>query len=149
MGDTVAEEKPAARQKRRVVKNPETFRERAIKANTQSEKPKREHKLRRVPAKVVRPVSEPVAKGTRKLFQIQPFKAIGWFFKQLFRIIGLVVFPKYVRGSFRELKQVTWPNWKLSRQLTYAVLIFAVIFGVSIAIVDWGLGKVFKQILLK
>ncbi len=66
-----------------------------------------------------------------------------------FRIIGLILMPMYFRNSWKELKQVTWPNFKLSRQLTLAVIIFAVFFGVSIALVDSGLSRVFKVILLK
>jgi preprotein translocase SecE subunit len=49
----------------------------------------------------------------------------------------------------QELRLVTWPNWKQSRQLTFAVLVFAVIFGAAIAVVDYGLDKVFRNILLK
>ena len=73
-------------------------------------------------------------------------------FKQIFkiiRLIGLIIIPKYVRNSFMELKGVTWPSFKESMRLTYAVIIFAVIFGVSVALVDYGLGKIFKTLLLK
>lgn len=68
---------------------------------------------------------------------------------RLVRIIGLILLPKYFRNSWKELKQVSWPNFKLSRQLTFAVIIFAVFFGISIAGLDYGLTKIFKIILLK
>ncbi len=68
---------------------------------------------------------------------------------KVFKIIGMILLPIYLRNSWIELKQVTWPNFKLSRQLTVAVIIFAVFFGVSIALVDAGLSRVFKVILLK
>ncbi len=73
-------------------------------------------------------------------------------FKQFFRLVkllGLILVPRYIRNSFQELKGVTWPSFKESMRLTYAVIIFAVVFGVSIALVDFGLGKVFKTLLLK
>jgi len=47
------------------------------------------------------------------------------------------------------LRQVTWPNRKESRQLTLAVILFAVIFGAMVTVLDYGLDKVFKQVLLK
>lgn len=66
-----------------------------------------------------------------------------------FRWLGKILVPTYFRQSWRELKLVTWPSWKQSWQLTYAVLIFAVVFGAIIAAVDYGLDKVFRNILLK
>lgn len=59
------------------------------------------------------------------------------------------IIPPYFRNSYRELKLVTWPGWKLSRQLTVAVIIFAVIFAVLIGLVDWGLDHAFKTLFLK
>ncbi|MCA9326638.1 preprotein translocase subunit SecE, partial [Candidatus Saccharibacteria bacterium] len=71
------------------------------------------------------------------MFKYQPFKFIakvaGW--------VGLILVPRYIRSSFKELKHVTWPNRKESRALTRAVLIFAIVFGASIALVDFGLDK--------
>jgi preprotein translocase SecE subunit len=65
------------------------------------------------------------------------------------RFVGRIIYPSYFRNSWKELKQVTWPTLKESRQLTYAVLIFAVVFGATIALVDYGLDKAFKDFLLK
>jgi preprotein translocase SecE subunit len=64
-------------------------------------------------------------------------------------IVGLILVPPYFRNSWRELRQVTWPSRKETRQLTSAVLIFAIIFGVLIAITDYGLDKLFKKVILK
>jgi preprotein translocase subunit SecE len=55
----------------------------------------------------------------------------------------------FFRGSFQELRQVTWPTRREGRRLTTAVIIFSVVFGLLIAIVDYGLDKLFKQVLLK
>lgn len=65
------------------------------------------------------------------------------------RILGRIIFPRYIRNSWKELRMVIWPNAKQSRQLTLAVIMFAVVFGVLIALLDYGLDKVFKQVLLK
>jgi preprotein translocase SecE subunit len=119
---------------KRRVRNPETFRERALKAADEVDKPKPAAKLRRGGGKIFSPVGTAAAKAGR----VKPV-----------RILGKVIFPAYFRRSLQELRQVQWPSWGESRRLTYAVLLFAVIFGVSIAIVDYGLDKLFKQVLLK
>lgn len=136
-------EKQAAKTKRR-VKNPETFREKAIKANEASDKPKRATKLRHAGGRAVRPLTSPVRNGAAKLRRFKPLKPVF----ALFRLIGLILAPPYVRNSWRELRQVTWPTRRQARQLTGAVLIFAAIFGAVIALVDYGLDKVFKSLLL-
>lgn len=66
-----------------------------------------------------------------------------------FRIIGRIFWPLFIRNSVKELKMVTWPGWKTGRQLTVAVLIFAIIFAVAVALVDWGLDHAFKALFLK
>ncbi len=131
--------KPTVRTKRR-VKPVESVRDQREKQQGSSDKPKR------------RPI--------RKLFYWlgTPFRAIAaWGFWQSqawkpFRVLGkvlaTVLLIKYFRSSFSELKLVTWPDWKKSWRLTWAVLVFSVFFGVILAIVDFGLDKLFKQLIL-
>lgn len=123
---------------KRRVKNPETFRERAIKAADASDKPGRSTRLKQAGSKVTSPVLKPVGSATRRAAAFKPLA-----------LIGKVIFPVYFRNSWRELRQVTWPNWNESRRLTSAVLIFAIIFGAIIAAVDYGLDKAFRDILLR
>jgi preprotein translocase SecE subunit len=130
---------------KRLVKNPETFRERAVKAAEASDKPKRTTKLKELGSQAASPVFKPIGQASGKFFALKP---LVWLRKPL-RLIGKIIFPVYFRNSWRELRQVEWPNWRQSRQLTFAVLVFAVIFGAAIAIVDYGLDKVFKDVLLK
>jgi preprotein translocase SecE subunit len=137
-------DQPADTPKRR-VKNPETFRERAIKATTETDKVTKTARLKRVGGKVTKPVLSPVGRMLRKLASIQPFK----FILKVLRWIGRIIVPSYIRNSWKELRQVSWPSLKQSRQLTFAVLLFAIVFGALIAIVDYGLDKLFKNILLK
>jgi preprotein translocase SecE subunit len=131
--------------KKRLVKNPETFRERALKAATQSDQPKATARVRSNVAKPFKLVLRPIGRFLTELFHHQPFRLLG----KVLNFIGKIVFPAYFRNSWRELRQVKWPNRTESRQLTFAVLVFAVIFGGLVAIVDFGLDKVFKQVLLK
>lgn len=72
----------------------------------------------------------------------RPFRFVG-------KWLGFIVWPPYFRQSFRELKLVTWPDFRESWRLTFAVLAFAAVFGALIAGLDFGLDKLFKEVLLK
>jgi len=63
--------------------------------------------------------------------------------------IGRFLTPKYFSNSWKELRQVSWPDRRQTAKLTFAVIIFAIVFGIIIAIVDYGLDKLFREILLK
>lgn len=135
----------APKSKRRIVKNPETFRERAVKAVEASDKPSRKSRVGAVISWPFKKIFRPIRRFFKWLVKYQPFKFIA----KILHYIGLVLLPPYVRNSWKELKLVTWPNWKQSRQLTFAVLVFAVIFGILVFVVDLALDKIFRQILLK
>lgn len=118
--------------RRQLRKTSETMRERAERATAKSEKAsqKRPRKIR---------------------------SAISAFFGRLgrlalwrpFRFVGRIIVPRYLRNSWQELRQVTWPDGKQTRQLTSAVILFAVVFGALIAAFDYGLDKLFKQVIIK
>lgn len=134
--------------KKRRLKPAPTIREQAAKAHAAASAPEKPSLLGRLSKFLWLIVSWPFIKiGTflAPMFKYQPFKFIakvaGW--------VGLILVPRYIRSSFKELKQVTWPNRKESRALTRAVLIFAIVFGASIALVDFGLDKLFKLIFVK
>jgi preprotein translocase SecE subunit len=128
--------------RKRTLKNAESFRERALKAsNEKADKSKGKSGRRNYIKRLLRPIVKPLKKVFKnKIVQkiLRPIKFIGRF-----------ILPKYFRDSFKELKQVTWPSLNESRRLTTAVIIFAVIFGATVALVDYGLGQLFKNILLK
>lgn len=120
--------------KRRVIKKTESVREKAEKAIESGKQPRRLHTTKRRVA--------------------APFQFIGRIFGKLgkfkpFRIIGYILVPPYLRNSWKELRQVTWTKRKDSFRLTFAVIIFAVVFGCLVAALDFGLDKLFKEVLLK
>lgn len=83
-----------------------------------------------------------------------PLKQIGhglrWFFtRRPVKFVGKLFGLKYLVRSIGELRTVTWPKFRESIRLTGAVIIFSVFFGLFITAVDYGLGKLFKEILLK
>lgn len=71
------------------------------------------------------------------------------------RILGIILrplrwlAPRYFKNAWQELKQVTWPTRRETWRLTLAVFIFAIIFGLLIAGVDWILDQIFKKVILK
>lgn len=134
----MADNEAGKRPKRR-LKNAETIRERALKAQAEAESPKRS-----LIATTAGTAAKPM-RGLGKLFRYQPFRFIG----KVLRFVGGLIFFRYFRNSWRELRLVTWPKPKQSRQLTSAVLVFAVVFGALVALVDYGLDKLFKEVLLK
>jgi len=75
-------------------------------------------------------------------FKTRPMRFIG-------RILGKIFLINYFRDSWKEVKQVTWPGRKETTQLTLAVFVFAISFGLLIAVVDFGLDKLFKEVLLR
>ena len=122
-----------AKSKRRIKKT-ETVREKAVKLAESEKKPRR-------------------LQGTKRHARA-PFRLLaklGRFLGKfkVFRIIGLILVPPYFRNSFKELRQVTWTKPKESFRLTFAVFAFAAVFGCVVALLDFGLDKVFKEVLLK
>ncbi|MDR2336570.1 MAG: preprotein translocase subunit SecE [Candidatus Nomurabacteria bacterium] len=54
---------------------------------------------------------------------------------------------RYVRDSFREIRQVRWPNRKATWKSTFAVLVYVVIFFGLIMLLDTLFTALFNKIL--
>lgn len=133
--------------KRRVVKKPTTVREQAAKAATAQPKPRRVRKT-------VSNASTPLRKALKYLsrvlkpfaFLLAPFKTRPGRF--VGRTLVKVFAINYFIQSWRELRQVTWPNARETVKLTLAVFFFAIIFSLLIAVLDYSLDKLFKELIL-
>lgn len=142
-------ESDTARRKR-VLRTPsETVREKADKVRDLAAQPKKRGKIRSFFAWLFTPL-----KVFGWIAHRPPLKQVGhglrWFFSlRLFSLLAFLLGLRYLRDSWQELKLVTWPSAKLSRQLTTAVVIFAVIFGGLIYVADLGLNKLFKEVVIK
>jgi preprotein translocase SecE subunit len=70
---------------------------------------------------------------------------------KFFRILGKlkVLYPKFLLEAWREIRQVTWPTARETYQLTMAVFIFAVIFAAIVGAIDYGLDKLFREVIIK
>lgn len=123
---------------KRRVRKVETVRDNIAAKTEQSEQPSAGNKLWRGFSAPLRFIGRGIATFGRRLNKIK-----------VFHILGLIFWPPYFRNSWKELRQVTWPNGSQSRQLTTAVIVFATVFGLLVAVLDFGLDKIFKQVLLK
>lgn len=56
-------------------------------------------------------------------------------------------FSDYFVGSWRELRQVRWPNRAQTWALTLAVIIFSLALGAMIFLLDLGFTYLFKQVI--
>ncbi|MDB5185860.1 MAG: hypothetical protein JWL85_383 [Candidatus Saccharibacteria bacterium] len=131
----------AEESKNRRIKKPETVRERAEKAASGVDK-----KPRRLGAatagKIASPVRNAARLGKKEYYLPLPDNRVGRFLNKKRSFI-----PKFFREAWQELRQVNWPNRQETTQLTIAVFIFAIVFGLLIAGVDFVLGKIFKELL--
>lgn len=138
MADNDNDTRPA---KRRLRAPAETVRQRQSRNASNAELPKNAA-LRSVGRGFTMPLRKFTGLRIWQSKWFKPFRFIG-------KWLGLIVWPPYFRHSFRELKLVTWPNFRESWRLTFAVLAFAAVFGAAIAGLDFGLDKLFKEVLLK
>jgi preprotein translocase SecE subunit len=129
----MAEKKPR-------IRKIESVRERNEKATLKAES--NASKVKKQPVrKTARAVGRPF-KFVTKPFKIRPVRFV-------FKWIGLILVPRYFRNAYKELRQVTWPSRRETWKLSFAVLIFAIIFGFLVTITDYGLDKVIKRIVLR
>ena len=131
-------------QKRKIV----TVRERTEQTN--NARPKSRHVTKT--AKAVSTPFRVLGRGLKKIlrpfqFLLRPFKTRPLRF--VGRVLSKVLLFSYFAGAWKELKQVSWPNRRETRQLTLAVFAFAFVFGLIITLTDYGLDKIFKKVILK
>ncbi|HSH18184.1 MAG TPA: preprotein translocase subunit SecE [Candidatus Saccharimonadales bacterium] len=137
MADSPAQE---TKKPKRRLRAPETVRERTEKLQQKAASPKRSGKLRTFFGGFL---WFPRLIG-RLLARIGHF--LGRF--RIFRWIGYILLPPYIRNSWRELRLVTWPDRRKTFRLTYAVIVFSVAFGLIVFGVDSVLDRVFKEIIV-
>ncbi|HEU5122307.1 MAG TPA: preprotein translocase subunit SecE [Candidatus Saccharimonadales bacterium] len=85
-----------------------------------------------------------IGRGIRKVWLSGPLRPVRF----IARILGKVLVPQYFRNSWKELRQVTWPDFKTTWRLTFAVLVFGTVFGLAIYGLDILLEKGLREVLL-
>mgnify|MGYP000342000145 CR=1 FL=1 len=115
-----------------------TKRESDAKSRAKADKPKR---ARKAAAAAKKPVSATADALTQQYHLTDPEKT-GFLHKTR------SITPTYVSNSWKEVRMVTWPGRKETWRLVFAVFMFAIVMGTSIAVLDYGLEKVMRQIIL-
>jgi preprotein translocase SecE subunit len=101
-------------------------------------------------------------KSEKKPIIKRALRAVGSFFakitapvrgsrvwKFLRRTILRSPFRGYFVNSWKELKQVTWPNRKTALKLTFTVILFSAFFAVVTTSLDFGFEKLAQELFLR
>lgn len=83
-------------------------------------------------------------RGNKEIYLPLPDNRAGRFLNKRRRLL-----PRFFGDAWKELKQVVWPGRSETVKLTFAVFIFALAFGSVIYVVDLGLEKIFRKVLLQ
>lgn len=95
-------------------------------------KDKKSEKSKRKEAKAAeKKVSEGKKSGKKPFILFRPFVYLG----------------RYIRDSWRELRQVRWPNRKATWKMVLAVLVYTVLFVILISLLDLFFTWLFNLIL--
>jgi preprotein translocase SecE subunit len=131
-------------QKPRVRKSAPTVRERMEAARAKEEADSSEKRLR------IKPLATKAKSPFNKLHlrDRKATRAIARPLKPVAKVLSFLA-PRYLINSWKEVRQVQWPNRRETWRLTLAVGIFAVVFGALVAGVDKGLDELFKKVILK
>lgn len=128
--------------KPRRKKMPETVRERAQKesAKKQNKKPSK------VKAVVYKPLTSLRKLGAKEYHPVKVSDKT-----KTGKVMGKKVhfIPGFLKSSWAELKQVTWPTKKEAFHKTLAVLGFAAVIMIIVQILDFVFSKLVKEIILK
>jgi len=128
--------------KKRIRKPKESLRERNTKAAESKGKEKRVRKAANATASTTKKVGSVLTAGYHLTERKENNDDHGFFSKS--RSLA----PRYVRNSWQEIKKVTWPGFKTTWKLVFAVFVFALVVGGFIAALDWGLEKLFREVIL-
>lgn len=93
-------------------------------------------------AKTTATPSKKPAKKVNKTTKAQPKKQTFVLFRP-FTALG-----RYFRDSWRELRQVRWPNRRATWALTLAVILFSLFFVVFIMLFDWLFNYLMQEVIL-
>ena len=128
--------------KKRVRKPKQTIRERNVKAKENEGKEKRVRKAANATASTSKKVGRALTTEYHLTERKENNDDHGFFSK------SRSLTPRYFRASGQEIRKVPWPGFKTTWKLVFAVFVFAAIIGGFIAALDWGLEKLFREVIL-
>src|SRR6056297_1647912 len=128
--------------KKRIRKPKESLRERNVKASADKGKEKRVRKAANATASTTKKVGSALTAEYHLTERKEKNEDHGFFSR------SRSIFPRYFRESWGKIKKVTWPDFRTTWKLVFAVFVFAIIIGGFIAALDFGLEKLFREIIL-
>jgi len=152
-----AEPKTPEKKPKRRLRSAPTLREQTEGQSTKVEKPalvKRLWRTRlfspvRAFGRLIKAIALFIAKGPiGSLVKAIALSKPLWPIRFLLKILSKILLLGYFRNAWKELKLVVWPNARTTWRLTFAVLMFGIIFGLVIAGLDWVFERVFREIIL-
>jgi preprotein translocase SecE subunit len=126
----------------RVRKEPETIRQMASKESEKRTKPTKKTKIK---SKLAKPLAAIGRVGSKEYHPIKAPQKKG--IRHLNKRVHFI--PRFLKNSWAELKQVAWPSKKDALRLTFAVIIFSVVFAIFVQILDFLFSKLVKEIILR
>lgn len=134
-----------ANKKKRTLKKkqPESIREQAKRQSASKTDTKKPRKLTKVTDGVSKTTGKVKQAGKREYYLPVPESSLGTWLNKKRSLI-----PQFIKNSWEELRQVTWPTRSETVKLTISVLLFAIAFGGLIASVDYVLDVVFRRVIL-
>lgn len=123
----------------RVIKPSASMRDSSAKSRAKADKPKR---VRKAASAVKKPVSSIGAALTKEYHVITPKN------QDKFLTKSRKFTPSYFSSAWAEMRQVVWPKRKETWRLVFAVFLFAVVLGTFIAVLDYGLEKLLREVIL-
>jgi preprotein translocase SecE subunit len=146
LGENMAEksDKPA---KKRQLKKVETVRERVERAGNDRPQKRSVSSIVGTTGKPFKVVGKGIAKLLRPFaFVMRPFKTRPVRF--IGRMLAIILLLRFFRDAWKEVRQVEWPDMRTTFRLAIAVFVFSILFGILIAITDFGLDKVFRKVFI-
>ena len=68
--------------------------------------------------------------------------------KTFILFVPFVAFGRYVRDSWRELRQVQWPSRSATWKMTLAIIVCCLLVGVLVVVFDWVSQWIIQEVVL-
>jgi preprotein translocase subunit SecE len=81
-----------------------------------------------------------------RINKLVPENRFGRILRKVFKRRSLI--PGWLKNSWAEIRQVTWPTYRETARLTLAVFIFSVVFALIVGILDFVLDKALREVVL-
>ena len=118
--------------------------EQTVRERTRTSDTKKRRRIRSTAGKATGSLKKVTSFGRREYHVVPvPDNNFGDFLGKKGRLM-----PKFISEAWNELTQVTWPNARETVRLTTAVFIFAVLFATIVGALDFGLDKLFREVII-